>query len=72
MYDSEFWSMVKFVCGMLILLVLVSLLFRWGESVSCRQKWADSGYESSWGMVKGCTIKVGDRWIPADNYSVQP
>jgi len=36
---------------------------------SCRVKWADSGFQTDYGVIAGCRIsKDGVHWIPSDNY----
>lgn len=35
---------------------------------SCKQKTADIGMESNWGLFSGCRVKHEGVWIPLDNY----
>lgn len=43
------------------------------EAISCRQKWADSGFDSQYSFFSGCRIYVEDKWIPDNRYrAVEP
>jgi len=59
--NAEFWVPVTMVAFVLAVGLSVSAL-------SCHSRWVKSGYETSWGPLQGCNIKVDGRWIPEDRY----
>ncbi len=38
------------------------------NSAACNAKWTRSGFESDYGIIQGCVIKVKGRWIPEERY----
>ena len=66
-------DLIPIIFGMLMLLFGVVALANWAESISCREKWADSTFKSDYGFFKGCVIQLEDgTWIPSDNYREIP
>ena len=50
--------------------VLVVLGCMWLAAASCSSQWSRSGFQTSWGPLKGCTISTdgGKTFIPDSNY----
>jgi hypothetical protein len=46
---------VTLACGILVI-----------AEVSCTRRWEASGFQTRWGVMSGCLVKTGDRWIPDD------
>jgi hypothetical protein len=39
------------------------------ESIGCNSRWSKSGFDSSYGPIQGCLVKMKDgRWIPEGRY----
>ena len=39
------------------------------NKIACEEKWANSGFPSTYGILKGCMISTdGETWIPSNNY----
>jgi len=50
--------------------VIIGIGFVMGSIIglfSCSAQWSRSGYDYSYGPVKGCVVHINGRWIPADN-----
>lgn len=58
----EFLAIV--VLPVLVILAVILPIIAWGDYASCNSRWAKSGYETSWGPLQGCLIKVDNKWIP--------
>lgn len=53
---------------LIIFLLIIALPWYFFSKYQCTSRWDKSGYESDFGIVEGCLIKVSDKWIPAENY----
>lgn len=61
MSDNLFAAL--FCVGAFLLIIIGFLTFsRW----ECATKW--DSFETRWGVVKGCQLQVGGKWIPSESY----
>lgn len=65
MNEDDIVSLIAF-----LIVILLGIFAAVGGAVysnaQCHSKW--SSFPSQWGLIKGCQIEVGDKWIPADSY----
>ena len=60
---------VLLALGTLFLILIAVAVVNAVTSVSCSSKWAHSGFQVDYGIMKGCTIsKDGKTFIPEENY----
>lgn len=52
-------------CTWLLMMASVAVGI-WLDSASCHSKWAKAGYEVSYGLLQGCMVRVGGKWIPVE------
>lgn len=68
--------MIKFaglcVLGLVALLGVAFALDYVTGSYGCSSKAAMMGMEHDFSVAAGCMIKVEDKWVPLDNYRVEP
>lgn len=62
---SDGGIMLTIIGGGVLVFALIVALTMWGTSVSCHASWP--GRETSWGIMQGCLVKVGNEWWPSDN-----
>jgi hypothetical protein len=61
------------VLGYLAVLFILFIILAFISAASCESAWSKSGFETSWGPVQGCLIKMPDgRWIPDESYREIP
>jgi hypothetical protein len=54
---------VTIVGVLIIAAALAATLVYFLDRPSCYARWAGS-YETEWGFLSGCRVKVGDQWLP--------
>ena len=47
-------------------LLICGLIGVFVRSWICSSKW--DSFNTRWGLVKGCQIEVGGKWIPSESY----
>lgn len=52
--------------GTIVILALSIAAGIWLSSASCYAKWEKAGYETSYGPMQGCMVRVGGKWIPVE------
>lgn len=55
--------------GVVGLFTTIAIIIAMGvSSVSCSARVESQGFESRWGVLSGCQIKDGDRWVDYDKW----
>lgn len=54
---------LKALASLVGLIIAFAML---ADAASCHAKWSGSGYDTRWGPVQGCQVKVADnKWLPS-------
>lgn len=59
--DSEEGIGCLILAVFMVLLIIGSIIW---SPISCSARWGD--FETSWGPIKGCTVKQGNKFYPED------